>query len=266
MIVAAQLLRDRRRSILWWSLGVVALVLFTVALFPTVSGEEAFDELAEQMPAAMRSMFGMDDAIPLTSAAGYLHGRLFSSLLPLLLLVFGIGTGARVIAGSEQDGTLELVLANPVTRTTVVVERYVAMVALLAALTGVFVVALVALALPFGARDGIPLTGVLGASAGAFGIALLHASVAFAVGAATGRRAWALAAATTLAAGGYLLQGLIAISEAVASVRVVSPWHWYLGRNMLAQGVAPDAIIAPLAVAVVLFGIGTTLFLRRDLR
>lgn len=266
MIVGARLLRDRRRSLLWWSLGIVGLVLFTVSLFPTIEGQESFDELAEQLPPAMRSMFGMDDSVPLTSAPGYLHGRLFSSMLPLLLLVFGIGTGARAIAGSEQDGTLELLLANPVTRASVVVQRYLAMVAMLAVLTVVFVVSLVVLALPFGALDGISFAGLLGASAGAFGIALLHASVAFAVGAATGRRGWALAAATTLAAGGYLFQGLIGISDVVASVRFVSPWHWYLGRNMLAQGVAPDAVVVPLVVAGVLFGVGSALFFGRDLR
>jgi ABC-2 type transport system permease protein len=264
--VAARALRDRRRSMLWWSLGIVALVLFTVALFPTVEGQEAFDELADQVPEVMRNMFGFDEAVPLTSAPGYLHGRLFASLAPIVLLVFGIGAGARAIAGSEQDGTLELLLANPVTRAAVVVQRYLALVVLLALLTAVFGVSLVVLALPFGALAGVSLTGLAGACVGLFGVALLHASVAFVVGAATGRRAWALAAATTLAAAGYLLQGLIPLSEAVASLRFVSPWHWYLGRNMLAQGVAPDAVTVPFALAVVCSAAGAVAFLRRDLR
>ena len=53
-------------------------------------------------------------------------------MLPLLLLVFAIGLGARAIAGSEQEGTLELLLSNPVTRRTVVAERYLAMVGMIA--------------------------------------------------------------------------------------------------------------------------------------
>ncbi|CAN5212691.1 hypothetical protein BH24ACT1_BH24ACT1_08010 [soil metagenome] len=214
----------------------------------------------------MRSLFGFDGAVPLTSAPGYLHGRLFAGLLPLVLLVFGIGVGAHAIAGSEEEGTLELLLANPVTRGAVVAQRYLALVAMLGGLTLVFAVSLVVLALPFDALDGVSLPGLVGASAGVFGLALLHASISFAVGAATGRRAWALATSTTLALAGYLLQGLLGLSEAVQPLRFISPWHWYLGRNMLAEGVAPDAIIVPLVLAAGLCAAGAAAFDRRDLR
>ena len=266
MIVAARLLRDRRRSLLWWSVGVVGLVLFTVALFPSVRGQESFEDLANELPEALRALFSFEEAVPLTSAPGYLQGRLFASMLPLLLLVFGIGLGARAIAGSEQDGTLELLLSNPVTRGAVVVQRYVALVAMIAGLSLVFAVSLLVLGAPFGALDDVSAGGLAGACVGAFGIALLHATVAFAVGAATGRRAWASAAATTLAVVGYLLQGLLALSDAVQPLRFVSPWHWYLGRNMLAHGVAPDAIVVPLLLSAVVFAAGAAAFLRRDLR
>ena len=266
MIVAARLVRDRRRSLLWWAVGIVALVAFTVSLYPSLKGEESLNEVMNQMPEALRSMFGIDEAIPLTSAPGYLQGRLFGSVLPLLLIVFGIGLGARAIAGAEQEGTLELLLANPVTRRTVVIERYLAMVGMLAALTAVFAVSLVALGAPFGALEDVPLTGLAGAVAGVFGIALLHATVAYGVGAATGRRAWALSSATVLAVAGYLFQGLLGLSDALRPIRFVLPWHWYLGRNMLAQGVAPDAIVVPLVLSAVIFAGGAAVFLRRDLR
>ena len=266
MIVAARMLRDRRRSLLWWAVGIVTLVLFTVALYPSLKGEESLNEVVDQMPEALRSMFGIDEAIPLTSAPGYLQGRLFGSLLPLILIVFGIGLGARAIAGTEQEGTLELLLANPVTRRTVVVQRYVAVVAMLAALVVIFAVSLVVLGAPFGALEDVPLTGLAGAVAGVFGIALLHATVAFGVGAATGRRAWALSSATVVAVAGYLFQGLLGLTDALRPIRFVLPWHWYLGRNMLAQGVAPDPIVVPLVLSAAIFAGGAAAFLRRDLR
>lgn len=266
MIVAARLVRDRRRSLLWWSVGIVGLVLFTVSLFPSLKGEESLNEVIEQMPEALRSMFGLDTAIPLTSPAGYLQGRLFGSMLPLLLIVFAIGLGARAIAGSEQDGTLERLLSNPVTRRTVVTERYVEMVGMIAGLTAVFAVSLVLLAVPFGVLEDVPLSGLAGATAGAFGIALLHGTIAFGVGAATGRRALALSSATVVAVAGYLAQGLLGLSDAIRPLRFVVPWHWYLGRNMLAHGVAPDAIVVPFVLSTAIFAAGAVVFLRRDLR
>jgi ABC-2 type transport system permease protein len=188
-----------------------------------------------------------------------------STFLPLLLLIFGIGLGAGAIAGSEQDGTLELLLANPVTRQRVAVERYAASMALLAALSVVFMVGLLATGAPFGALQDVSLVGALAATVGAFGLGALHATIAFTTGAITGRRSHAVGAAAAIAVAGYLVQGLLGVSEALQLIRFVTPWHWYLGRNMLAQGIAPDAIVVPLLLSLVLFAVGVVLFDRRDL-
>jgi ABC-2 type transport system permease protein len=264
--IAARLLADRRRSLLSWSLAMAGLVLFTVALYPSIEGDQRFEDLARDLPASMRSMFGVDEAIPITSAPGYLHGRLFSTFLPLLLLIFGIGLGAGAIAGSEQDGTLELLLANPVTRRRVAVERYAASMALLVVLSLVFVLALLGAAAPFGALEDVSFVGVVAASMGAFGLAALHATIAFTTGAIAGRRSYALGAAAAVAVAGYLVQGLLGISDALHPIRHTTPWHWYLGRNMLAQGIAPDAIVVPIVLSLILFAAGVAAFDQRDLR
>jgi ABC-2 type transport system permease protein len=139
-------------------------------------------------------------------------------------------------------------------------------VAMIAGITAVFALSLVLLAVPFSALEDVPLSGLAGATAGVFGIALLHGTIAFGVGAATGRRALALSSATVVAVAGYLAQGLLGLSDAIRPLRFVVPWHWYLGRNMLAQGVAPDAIIVPIVLSTAIFAAGVTAFLRRDLR
>lgn len=266
MIVGRRWLRDRRRGLVWWCLGIVALVASTVAVFPTVAGDESFEQLAEDLPPSLRALVGLADGVPLTSAPGYLHTRLFSTLLPLLLVVLAIGLGARALGGSEEDGTLELLVAQPVERGRVVVERYLANAALLAVVTSVFLTALVGMAWPVGALDGVDGAGLAGATVGAFALAQLHGSVAYAVGAARGRRAPAVGVATAVAAAGYVVQGLLSLSDAVAPLRFVSPWHWYLGRNMLTDGVAPDAVVVPLVLSVALAAASVPVFARRDLR
>jgi ABC-2 type transport system permease protein len=264
--VARRWLVDRRRGLGGWCLGVIGLVGFTVAFFPTVKGNETFDELTDQLPDGLRSLLGLAQGAPITAAPGYLHARLFSTLVPLLFVVYAIGLGSRATGGTEEDGTLELLLAQPVTRTRVTVERYLANTALLVALTVVFAVGLVLSALPVGALDGVSLTGLAGAAAGAFALASLHGSIAYAVGAATGRRAPAIAAAASVAVAGYLIEGLLAVSDTIRPLRYASPWHWYLGRNMLTDGIAPDAIALPLLLSVALLAAAARLFARRDLR
>lgn len=266
MIVAARLVRDRRWSTLWWALGFVGLTFFTVSLYPSIRDQPSFDELLADLPDAFRSAIGYDAAVPLSSPAGYLQARLFSTLAPLLAVVFGIGAGARAIGGSEEAGTLELLLANPITRSRVLFERYLTTFGLLAGLVAVLAVALLILAQPFGALEGIPTGNVVGACAAVFALGLLHGSLAFAIGATAGRRGVAVAVATAVAVAGYLVETVLAAAGDLGILRQLSPWNWYLDHNLLAEGATPAALLVPLVVSAVLVVAAWAVFRRRDLR
>jgi ABC-2 type transport system permease protein len=265
--VTLRMLRDRVRGLIGWSIGMIGLVFITVAVYPAIKDQgQTFNNLLNQLPEAFKNAIAFNPDVPLTSPPGYLNARLFAILGPALLLVFAIGVGAQVIGGFEEAGYLEPLLANPITRVRVALERYAAGVVLLVSLIVVFAVACVVEATPFGALDGVNLGGLIGACAAVGCLALLHGSIAFAVGAATGRRAPAIAAATAVAATGYLIQSLSPLTDLLDGFRYVNPWHWYLERNMLVGGVPPEAILAPLAVCVVLLVLGLYLLRRRDLR
>ena len=266
MTVARRLLLDRRRSLVWWSIGIVLMVLMTVALWPSIRGEERFEEIMNDLPEGLRGLFGSQEGIPFTSAPGYLHARLFSSLLPVLLLVFGIGAGARVIGGAEDDGTIELVLAHPVTRLHVALARGATVVVMIVLLALVGVVTLVVVAPPVDLLEGIALVHVLGAGATLAILALLHAAVAFAAGCILGRRAPAQAIAGAVAVTGYVIQGLVASADAARPLRFLTPWHWYLDRNLLVAAPPLQATVVPLVLSAVLAAAGIWVFLRRDLR
>ena len=266
MIVAGRLVRDRRWSTLWWALGFIGLTLFTVALYPSIKDQPSVDELLADLPDAFRSAIGYQPSVPLSSPPGYLQARLFSTLAPLLAVVFGIGAGARAIGGSEEAGTLELLLANPVTRNRVLLERYLATFGLLGVLLMVFAAALLMLGPLFGALEGVAMADLLWACAAVYALGLLHGSLAFAIGAATGRRGPAVALATTVAVAGYLIETVLAAAGDLGIVRQLSPWHWYLDRNLLAEGTAPAAVLLPLVISAVLVAVAWAVFRRRDLR
>jgi ABC-2 type transport system permease protein len=266
MIVATRMIRDRTRSTAWWLVGLLALVAFTVALYPSVKDQTEVEDLMRNLPDAFRTMIGYDAAVPLTSPAGYLHARMFSTVAPLLLVIFGIGAGAQAIGGLEESDRLEPLLANPVTRTRVAVERYLAGVALLVVLAAVFAAATAGLAAAVGVLGGVRISGLLGACAAAGALGLLHLSLAYAIGAATGRRGPSVGIAAAVAIGGYLIYSLLSLVEALAPLRFVTPWYWYLQRNMLAYGVPPAAIVVPVLLSLALFSAGWLRFTRRDLR
>ena len=251
---------------MWWSVGVVALVGFTVAFWPTVRGQTSFDDIVADLPEAMRAMFGIDAAVSIGSAPGYLQGRVFATMLPLLLIVHGIGAGASAIGGSEGDGTLELLLASPVRRPDVLAGRAASTVVLVATPAMWVVPALLALGTPVDLLDGVSLARLAGATVAVLVLAEMHACLAFAVGAATGRRGAAVAVASAVAVGGYLLQGLLVAADAPEAVRNLVPWHWYLERNILLDGTSVHALVLPVAAGTVALAAGAWAFSRRDLR
>jgi ABC-2 type transport system permease protein len=112
-----------------------------------------------------------------------------------------------------------------------------------------------------------PAVSMLGvACVAVFALGLLHGSLAFAVGAAAGRRGVAVALATAVAVAGYLVETVLAAAGDLGIVRQLSPWHWYLDRNLLAEGPTPAAIVLPIAVSAALLAAGWAAFRRRDLR
>lgn len=264
--IGRQVLVRRRLSTLWWGLGLVGFAALLAAAYPTVRGNTALDRTFAGLPPGVQAALGLDPSNALTSPVGYLNSQYFANVLPALFLVFAINLAAWSIAGDEAAGTLELLLANPVSRTRAAVERALALAALLAVLTVVSVATLVLLAPAVGLDRGLGADRVLAATVATALLALTFAALAFAVGAATGSRSLALAVAAALAVGDFVIEGLAAQVSALRPLRAASPWHWALGSDPLQHGLSWDAWLLPLLVSVALLALGTAAFARRDLR
>ncbi len=120
-------LRDARRAIAWWSLGLVAMTALMVAVYPSVRDNPELNKMVDDYPDAFKAFFGLGENVDYTSAVGYLNSELFSFMVPLLLLIAAIGAGARATAGEEERGTLDLLLANPISRRRLVLDKLAAL-------------------------------------------------------------------------------------------------------------------------------------------
>jgi ABC-2 type transport system permease protein len=266
MTVFARLLADRRRGALWWALGMATGVAAIVGLWPSVRGNDDIERVVEDLPASIRALIGSQEGVPLSSAPGYLQARLFSTILPILLLAYGISLGARTIGAAEEDGTLQLVVTSPVTRRRVAAERFAASALLLLGLAVVGLVTAVSLGALVGIFPDVSVGRMVVATAAVTELAFLHLALAAAAGACTGRRGPAVAVASAVAVGGYLVYGLAASAEPVRPIRVASPWWWLLDRNLLIQEPTFLALGLPVALAIATLSVGLVFFERRDLR
>lgn len=266
MTLFARLLADRRRDALWWAMGMATGVAAIVGLWPSVRGNADIEQMVEDLPVTVRALIGSQEGIPLSSAPGYLQARLFSTILPIVLLAYGISLGARTIGAAEEDGTLQLVVTAPVTRRRIAAERLAASTLLLVGLAVVGLVTAVGLGALVGIVPDVPVGRMALATVAVTELAFLHLALAAAVGAGTGRRGPAVAVASAVAVGGYLVYGLAASAEAIRPVRVASPWWWFLDRNLLVQEPTLLAFGLPAALSIAALLAGLAALERRDLR
>jgi len=263
--ITAQALRRRRVGLFGWAAGLATTVGLVVVSFPAVRGDQSLDDAMNNIPPGVRALLGLQDG-GISSPVGYLNSQLLTNMLPILLLVFGVGMAAWSIAGDEARGTLELTLSTPIGRARLATERGVALVAAVGALTLVAGTVLVALAPAAGLDKGLSGIRLLAACAIAALAALTFAALAFAIGAATGSRPAAIAGATSTAAGGYVVEGLARTVSPLRPVAEVIPWHWLISDGPLLRGITVENAGLPTLVTVVLLVAGIGLFTRRDLR
>ncbi|HEU4912342.1 MAG TPA: ABC transporter permease subunit [Actinomycetes bacterium] len=265
-LVLTQMLASRRRSTLWWSVGMAFLVLVVIASYPSVrDSAEGFESYLESLPEGFAELVGAEGGI--AAPAGYLNSQMYSNMYPLLLIVLGISAASWAVAGSEGEGTLEMLLANPVTRSRVAVERLAGVVVLTGAVSLAATVVLV-LTAPVVELTGLPSGALWAAGLGSWTLALCFAGVSFGVGAATGSKAAAIGSGSAAAAGTYVLYGLSAFVQAIEPVRWLSPWFWFLDSDPL-TGVTStfwvQGVLLPLAVGALFSVAGVAVLVRRDL-
>lgn len=259
-------LRRRCAGLMWWSLGVAALVALLAVVYPTMRDNSELDATFADLPPSVQDLLGLGNGAGLTTPVGYLNSQYFANLLPVMLLIFAVGVAAWSVSGDEAAGTLELLLANPVSRARMALERFSAMVLLVAALAAVSAGTLILLAPPTGLDDGLTVARMIEATVGGALLALVFASLAFAVSAATGSRPAAFAVASGVAVTGYVVEGLADQVRALRWAQEASPWHWLIDGDPLRQGLSPRGWLLPLAVSAALVVVGTLRFARRDLR
>jgi ABC-2 type transport system permease protein len=257
--VFTKTLWDARRSLLGWALAISAVAAMYAAFWPTVNTPE-MQQALRNYPEGVLQAFNYDD---LTSAAGYLGSSVYGLLVPLLVAVFAIAYGTQAVAGDEEAGTLDLLLAHPVGRTRLALQRFAALAAALVLVGALLWLAMLAIAGP------AELEGVTAAELAAtttqlvlFGACL--GALAFAVGAATGRKTLALGASAGVAVLAYLANGVFPQVQGLEWTRDLSPWHWYLGGEPLKNGLQTSDALLLLAVTAVLVAAGTWVFNHRD--
>jgi ABC-2 type transport system permease protein len=231
------LLRQERAVILGWGLGLLAYSFFIGTSYAFVAESAAdYEQIWENMPEGLREAFGGD--IDIASVPGYYSSQL-GSYLPVLLGLFLLATATKRLAGAEESGLLDHLLARPVTR-----KRHLSAltVALLATAGLVF------LGLLTGTLTGFLIGGVSPADLGRLTLAVLDAvpitvfflGLGLLLGAGFHRRGPAYAVGIGIALGLYALEIVAKVVDELEWMSYATPYGYY-SRSDLFNG-HPDAL------------------------
>jgi ABC-2 type transport system permease protein len=255
-------IHDQWRPVLAWSVFAAGMPALYVALYPSFGEAKVMQEFMDQLPEAYRAMFA-STGLDLSTAEGYLNIELFSFVGPLLLLAVGIALGAGATASEEESGTADLLLANPIRRWRVVVEKGAAMLLWTAVVAVAIWVGVAGAAAGFGVD--LHLGRVAAALAACALLGMAYGGVAMTVGSLLARRMAAFAIALVLAVVAYFVNALAPLITGMEGWRILSPFYWYVGNDPLRNGIEPVHAIALAGVAVAGVLVAAVVWERRDI-
>lgn len=255
---------SRRGSLLWYSLGLALLVGITVGVYPTVrEGADTFTQLMEAMPQGLMSFFGSSDIADFLEPAGFINSRVNASIGAIVLAVYAISLGTGAIAGEEDRRTMDLILATPVPRSRIVLERFAAMVTLVFAVAGVV---LLVMTIGNPAVDlGFSFGNMVASNVGLALLALVFGSLALAVGGVTGQRGVTIGVAAGVTVATFFINGLAELVDWLQGPQKFTPFYWLQRADPLSDGFSLADNGLMVAVIAALLGIAIWGFERRDI-
>ena len=261
--VFGKVVHDQWRATIAWALGAAALAAFYLALWPSLGGVGELQAMLEAMPPELRAIF-VTEGLDLSTPAGYLNMELFSFVLPLIVGGYAVAVGSAAVAGEEERGTLDLLLANPIPRWRVVIEKSLAIVVGMAILVAAIFAALAAVAvaleieIDFGRLASGLVSGAL--------LGLVVGALALALGAITGRRTLSLALSMTTLVVAYVLNVMGTLVDGLEPWRPISPVYHYVAYDPLTNGLDAGHALVLVGMAVAGVLVALVAFERRDLR
>jgi ABC-2 type transport system permease protein len=252
-------LRWRRRSLIGYPIGLAVYAITVIAIYPSFAHDESLDSLTENSKFA--ALFGASG--PLTTPSGWLNANLYANFVPLVVLLVAIGYGASALAGQNEDGILGLVGTLPVSRRSLVLQKFGALCALIApvsAATFVCVLAGRAFQLP------VDIAVLVEISVGVVLLGAVFGALALVLGALTGSRGTALGVTSGIAAVAYLISSLAPVVPAVHAIRFISPFYWSVGAGQISTGLGWGNAVALVVTAAALLAVAILATERMDVR
>jgi len=234
------------KNILIWSVSMFLLALIFTGLYDSFKGE--ITDMLGNAPKLMEAMIGPVSEDSITPEI-WLGIELYGLLFPILLAVIAVSAGASAIGTEEESGTIELILASPISRGRVVLEKSLGIMIQLGIVSGFLWVgiAIGSLLFPFD----VSLTNVLSATAMGWIFGTTVAYITMSIQSLKGRKGLALGVGSGFVGLSYVMMVISGLLNGLNSLKYTSLFNYYDGRSVLINGLNETSF----AVMLVLSGL-----------
>jgi ABC-2 type transport system permease protein len=254
-------LRDLRRSIGWWALGLFLYTVLIVLMFPSFQDMPELNEILGEEDSILRAFAG--NVEDFSSPEGFLTAETFSLMLPMIFIVFSLSLGSSWLAGEERRGSLEVMLSHPIRRSSVLLQKFGAIVTANAVL-GVVVLAATVVGIVAVDMD-ISVFNVVQACVSLVIFGSAFAALAVFLSGWTGKSSITLGAGAAVGIVGYLANTFAPIVDAISWAQYLSPIYYYIGGDPLTNGLNLVHAGVLVAASAIMVALASYLFERRDL-
>jgi len=220
-------------------------------------------QYADQLPDALWAFVG-SSAGGMSTPEGFYEAETFGMMAWIAVMVMTVVIGSRALAGEEADRTMGLLLANPIPRSRIIIEK-------------VYAMAGYAFAVGFATWAGVWIGSLLGGlGINPFNIAattvmavlvgLNFGGAALLLSAATGRVRVAVFGTIGIALAMFLINSIAILNKTVEVVAAFTPFGHYLTNSPLSNGMDWGNASVLTTAFLVLVALSVYTFNRRDLR
>ncbi|GEM_PF-966998 len=258
--IAKKTIKDKWKSTLYYITGVCSYMLMLSAIFPSFKKMKGIEELIESYPKEILKLFGASE-INIADFNNYVTIE-FLGLIAIVIIgayVFSFTRG--IISGELKEGTLEILLSQPVERWKVISTQVLVMLAGIISI----VVSIVLSTFVFGAifKLSVSFLGFAAYIPVAF-------SLFFCIGGYTLLLTSVLPKHGTMAAIGltlvfYMVKFATDVAEPIHRLRFISIFNFYDPAKVLKTGTPPATdVLVLIAVGAVCYFVATIQFERMN--
>jgi ABC-2 type transport system permease protein len=252
-----------RGQILGWGLSLGVLCLYMARFYHTIAAQkESYMKMVDAFPKELMAFFSTSDMSEMFTPSGFLNIEFFS-YMPIIIGIFAILAGSGMLSGDEESGTMDLILAHPVSRTALFVGRSLAF---LIATIGILVINWV------GFLIGLPGSGLdlnaleLGRPfISLFAQLMLYGTMALVLSMLLPSRRMAAMTSGILMIASFFITALARLDKSLETLAKISPMNYYQGGQAI-DGLKWGWVIGLLGISALFVLIAWWRFERRDIR